>query len=116
MSYTRFKKMGVISGRDIILILNFTVDDFGTVYIVVYSVDREDLMPQQPNYVRAAIPIGGWRVDHVKDSPGKIRITYCVELDVKGNVPKFLLSVPMKDQAKYLGKIGDLVAELEKKT
>jgi hypothetical protein len=27
MSYTRIKKMAVISGRDLILILNFTVDD-----------------------------------------------------------------------------------------
>ena len=97
MSYTRIKKMAVISGRDLILILNFTVDDYGTVYIVVYSVDREDLVPLHPSYVRAAIPIAGWKVEPIKESPGKVRITYCVEMDVKGNVPKFLLSTPMKE-------------------
>ena len=95
MSYTRIKKMAMISGRDLILNLYFTVDDTGTVYIVVYSVDREDLVPLNPNYVRAAIPIAGWKVEPLKESPGKVRITYCVEMDVKGNVPKFLLSTPM---------------------
>ena len=95
MSYTRIKKMAMISGRDIILILYFTVDDMGTVYIVVYSVDREDLVPLNPNYVRAAIPIAGWKVEPLYESPGKVRITYCVEMDVKGNVPTLLLSTPM---------------------
>lgn len=87
MSYTRIKKVAVISGRDIILILYFTVDETGTVYIVVYSDEREDLVPLNPSYVRAALPIGGWKLEPLKESPGKIRITYCVEMDVKGNLP-----------------------------
>ena len=97
MSYVRIKKVAVISGRDIILILYFTVDESGVVYIVVYSVEREDLVPHHPNYVRAALPIGGWKLEPLKESPGKIRITYCVEMDVRGNLPQFLLSTAMKD-------------------
>jgi hypothetical protein len=114
MSYVRIKKVAVISGRDVILILHFTVDDSGVVYIVVYSVEREDLIPKHPNYVRAGLPIGGWKIEPNKESPGKIRITYCVEMDVRGNLPQFLLSTAMKDQAKDLAKLRDLVADLEK--
>jgi hypothetical protein len=114
MNYTRIKKVAVISGRDVILVLYFTVDENGIVYVVVYSVEREDLVPIHPNYVRAALPIGGWKLEPRVDKPGKICITYCVEMDVKGNLPQFLLSTAMKDQAKDLAKLRDLVAELEK--
>lgn len=114
ISYTRIKKVAVISGRDVILILNFTVNEDGIVYIVVFSDEREDLVPLHPNYVRAGLPIGGWKLEPLKDQSNKIKITYIVEMDSRGNVPQFLLSTALKDQARDLAKIKDLVAELEK--
>jgi len=95
MSYTRIKKVAVVSGRDVILILKFTVDKNGVVYIIVFSIEREDLVPLHPNYVRAALPIGGYKLEPIAD--GKIRVTYCVEMDAKGNIPQFLLTTAMKD-------------------
>jgi hypothetical protein len=87
ISYTKIKKIAVISGRDVILILNFTVDENGIVYIVGFSEDRDDLVPPNPNYVRAALPIGGWKLEPLNSSPGKIIVTYCVETDPRGNIP-----------------------------
>ena len=79
--------MAVVSGRDIIMILNFTVNEEGVIYIVCFSDEREDLVPLQPNLVRAGLPIGGWKIQHIDNQPGKIKLTYIVEMDSRGNVP-----------------------------
>jgi len=79
--------VAVVSGRDIIMILNFTVNEEGVIYIVCFSDEREDLVPLQPNLVRAGLPIGGWKIQHIDNQPGKIKLTYIVEMDSRGNVP-----------------------------
>ena len=45
INYTRIKRVAVISGRDIIIIVNFTVNEEGVIYIVGFSDEREDLVP-----------------------------------------------------------------------
>jgi len=40
-------------------------------------------------------------------------LTYIVDMDPRGNVPQFLLSTALKDQATKLALIRDLVADLE---
>lgn len=116
INYTRIKRVAVISGRDIIIIVNFTVNEEGVIYIVGFSDEREDLVPLQPDRVRGGLPIGGFKIEHIKNQPGKILLTYIVDMDPRGSVPSFLLSTALKDQATKLALIRGLVADLEKQS
>ncbi len=69
----------------------------GAIYIIAYSDEREDLVPIQPDIVRAGLPLGGWKVQEI--SPGKVNLTYFVEVDTRGNIPTFVLQPALKDQA-----------------
>ena len=64
-------------------------------YIVVFSIDDKELVPPQANLVRAGLPIGGWKLEPLGGN--KIKVTYFVEMDFRGYVPTFLLTVAFKD-------------------
>jgi hypothetical protein len=114
VNYTKIKKVSIVSGRDVIIVLYFTVNDSGIVHIVCFSDEREDLVPQQPNLVRAGLPIGGWKLEPITER--QIKVTYIIEMDSRGNIPKFLFATGLKDQAKSLVEIKALVKELEEQS
>ena len=97
LNYSKVKKYSIVSARDVIIIVNFLMTEDGVIYIIAYSDEREDLVPVQPDIVRAGLPIGGWKIQETQ--PGRVKLTYFVEVDTRGNIPTFVMTPALKDQA-----------------
>ena len=85
--HNRTKKVMIVGPRDFVLIVHFNKTPEGVIYAVVMESGRGDLVPETKNFVRGVLPLGGWRLEPLKDDPSKTKCDYYAEIDLKGNIP-----------------------------
>lgn len=69
----------------------------GTIYALVFSIDRDELAPPTKGVVRGFLHIGGWKLQPLPEDPNRTLATYQVELDMKGSIPGFVMTQANKD-------------------
>jgi hypothetical protein len=79
------------------LILHFNRLPDGTCYVLVMASGRNDMVPEQKNVVRGELALGGWRLCPVPGDPQKTRCDYLAVIDMKGQMPAFIMKAAMKD-------------------
>ena len=60
------------------------------------------LVPEQKSVIRASAPIGGWRLEPLEGDPTKTKASYMIELDLKGNIPGFVMKKANSDQGQQI--------------
>jgi len=74
---------------------------------MAFDAERNDLVPETKGIVRGSVSVssitklyqlGGWKLEPVEGEPNKTRCSYQVELDLKGNIPGFVIKQANKDQ------------------
>jgi hypothetical protein len=64
----------------------------GSIYALVFSIDRDDLHPPEKGIVRGWLQLGGWKLTPLPDNPNKTIATYQTEIDMKGSIPSFVMT------------------------
>jgi len=88
--HQKTKKVAVVSARDFIFVLHLNKSVDGTIYALVFSIDRDELKPPEKGTVRGWLQIGGWRLQPM--SGDRTMATYHTELDMRGSVPGFVMT------------------------
>ena len=112
--YQKTKKVAVVSPRDFILLAHYNMTANGTIYVLVVNAQRDDLQPETKGIVRGSVPIGGWKIEPVEGNPNQSRLTYLAELDLKGNIPGFVLKQANKDQGYQIIKMRTVIEKFYK--
>ena len=89
--------MAVVGPRDFVLMLHFNLTPEGTIYAIVTESGLGHLVPESKNIVRGLLPMGGWKLEPLKEDPTRTRCEYIAEIDLKGYMPAFIMSVAIKD-------------------
>jgi len=95
------KSVVVVGARDFVVIIHFNKTPEGVIYAIVLDAGRNDLVPETKGTVRGYLPIAGWRLEALPPQPGiphRTKVDYLAEIDIKGNIPAFLMKVVIKDQ------------------
>ena len=64
--------------------------------------------------IRGNVPIGGWKLTAVDGDQSKTRLTYIAELDLKGNIPGFVIKQANKDQGYQIVKMRTVIEKFIK--
>ena len=96
----------VVGPRDFVLILHFNKSPEGNIYAMVMESGRNDLAPETKGIVRGLLPMGGWKLSPVEGQPNKTKCDYIAEIDLKGNIPGFVMKLALKDQGYQIIKLG----------
>ncbi len=104
--YYRTKKVVVVGPRDFVLMIHFNYHTDGALYALVMESGLNHLVPESKGIVRGLLPMGGWRIEPMKNDPSRCKADYIAEIDLKGNIPSILMKVAIKDQGYQVVKLG----------
>ncbi|KAF9586613.1 hypothetical protein BGW38_000987 [Lunasporangiospora selenospora] len=96
--------------RDISMVERIEVDRDGSIYVASCSVDSPKV-PRVSGKVRAEIFIAGWVIQPLPSNPPITRVTYVVQTDLLGKLPKF---ISKRSMAKRAMVISIVEAQLRK--
>ncbi|CDW87005.1 UNKNOWN [Stylonychia lemnae] len=105
--YLRTKKVAVVSARDIVFINHRERYPDGSVTIINYSIDRDDLQPTVKNAIRVWLHLSGWKFEYV--SPQRTKVTYILDIELRGNLPGFIMTPFYKDIGRQVISLGETV-------
>jgi len=88
----------------------------GTIYAMVTESGLGHMVPETKGIVRGYLPMGAWKLEPVKGDPSRTLCSYIAEIDLKGNMPAFMIKIGMKDQAYQVTKLGEAVEKYLKDT
>jgi hypothetical protein len=114
--YHKTKKVIVVGPRDFVLIMHFNMTPEGTIYAIVTESGLGHLVPESKNIVRGYLPMGGWKFEPLKGDSSKTLCSYIAEIDLKGQMPGFMIKMGMKDQGYQVAKLGEAVEKYLKDT
>eukprot|EP00347_Sterkiella_histriomuscorum_P015068 403358431 len=107
--YQKTKKVAVVSSRDFVFCLHINKMPDGTIYALVFSIDRDDMKPPEKGTVRGWLQLGGWKLQPMPDNPNKTLTTYQTEIDMKGSIPGFVMTQANKDIGYQIVKLRKTV-------
>lgn len=109
--YAKVKQILVVASRDLTFASQLiTSKQTGCMYTPTYSIDLEEYPPQKEP-IRAEIPIGGWVL--IQTPEGGSNCIYTSELDLKGNIPKFMIEKTADIQVSILTSLRDYMMAKE---
>jgi hypothetical protein len=94
--------------------LNFNMTPEGVIYAIVTESGLNHLVPETKSLVRAALPMGGWKLEPLKEDPSRTRCDYIAEIDLKGHMPGWIMSMAIKDQGYQIIELGKAVEKFLK--
>ncbi len=108
MIHHKTKSVVVVGARDFVVIIHFNKTPEGVIYALVLDANRNDLVPETKGTVRGYLPIAGWRLEPLPPQPGvphRTKVDYLAEIDIRGNIPAFIMKVAIKDQGYQIVKL-----------
>ena len=96
--------------------MHFNMTPDGTIYAMVTESGLGHMVPETKGIVRGYLPMGAWKLEPVKGDPSRTLCSYIAEIDLKGNMPAFMIKIGMKDQAYQVTKLGEAVERYLKDT
>lgn len=91
------KRVTVVEPRDFVLIFHVNKTPEGVIYVVSVDSGRSELVPETKGIVRGALPLAGWRLEPLPGDPSRTKCDYLAEIDIKGNIPSWMLKSALKD-------------------
>jgi hypothetical protein len=79
----------------------------GVIYACVTESGLNHLVPETKGIVRACLPMGAWRLEPIKGEKEKTKCDYIAEIDLKGNMPSWVMKMGMKDQGYQVILLGE---------
>ena len=104
--YHKTKKVAIVGPRDFVLMLHFNMTAEGVIYAIVTESGLNHLVPETKSIVRGVLPMGGWKLEPLKEDPSRTRCDYIAEIDLKGNMPGWIMSMAIKDQGYQIIDLG----------
>lgn len=80
----------------------------GVYYYIMYSYDKDEVLPVPSGIVRSRVQIAGWRLEKIGEKQTKV--TNLAEVDFGGSIPSVIVSQGMKDSAYIISKLRPVVA------
>eukprot|EP01017_Pseudomicrothorax_dubius_P046157 TRINITY_DN8094_c0_g1_i1.p1 TRINITY_DN8094_c0_g1~~TRINITY_DN8094_c0_g1_i1.p1 ORF type:complete len:216 (+),score=73.75 TRINITY_DN8094_c0_g1_i1:99-650(+) len=114
ITWQKVKGMLVVSPRDYVYLSCSRQKEDGTLYLLGRSIDH----PQRPptkDAVRAFLHIGGWILKPVEGRPDATHYIYMVKTDLKGSLPKGIVTNALKKQAFRMIEIEQAFRKYKKK-
>ena len=111
LAYAKIKRILVVASRDIVFasqIINSKKTN--TMYTPTYSIVHPNF-PEQKDPIRAEVFIGGWCM--IKKGEG-CQVVYASEIDLKGNIPKFLVEKSADIQVLVVNGLKNYMIKMEK--
>lgn len=81
----------------------------GTIYALVFSIERDEMKPPEKGTVRGWLQLGGWKLQPLNGDPSKTLATYQTEIDMKGSIPGFVMTQANKDIGYQIVKLRKTV-------
>lgn len=85
--WQRSKKISIVAARDFVNTIIVNQKPNGAIYVCATDTNIPGLVPETKGVIRASAPFGGWRIEPLEGDPSKSRVSYMIELDLKGNIP-----------------------------
>lgn len=106
-----YKAVWPTSGRDFVLV-NFQgrVDSQTIIQGGTSVVDPS--VPEEKGYVRGDCLVGGYVIKAIEDNPNACEVTYIGKLDLKGNIPTFVVNKAMASQPQCVNRLKSIVEPL----
>ena len=82
--------------------------------MLAVNAEKPGLVPEQKGVIRASAPIGGWRLEPLEGDPTKTKASYMSELDLKGNIPGFVMKKANTDQGYQIVLLRKVVEQFLK--
>jgi hypothetical protein len=108
-AYLEYKSQYFVAGRDFVNINHWRREASGKVFFVGGAVESAE-MPKRSGLVRGELVIGGWLMEAV-DGGKATKLTYVVQLDLKGSIPTWISGEIMKRQPMQIDKIRNFLNE-----
>jgi len=97
----------MVSPRDFVLIYHFNKMPNGTIFILAFDAGKPGLVPEDKGAVRASVAFGGWKLEPI--GPKKTLCTVIAEIDLKGNIPGWIIKQAFKDQGNQILKLRQMI-------
>lgn len=109
--HLQYKAVWPTSGRDFVLV-NFQgrVNDKTLIQGGTSIVDPR--VPEDKAYVRGDCIVGGYVIKKVEGNPNACEVTYVGKLDLKGNIPAFVVNKAMASQPQCVNRLRGIVEPL----
>jgi peptidyl-tRNA hydrolase len=107
--YYKTKAVFVVGPRDFVLVLHANQTPDGVIYAIVQDAGRNDLRPETKGIVRGYLPMGAWKLSPLPEDKNKTLCEYIAEIDLKGNMPAFIMKTAIKDQGYQICKLRKAV-------
>jgi len=106
--YNVLKRIGFLTKRDVLTVFSSFHEKDGTIYAVGTSIDNLK-QQENPMYVRANVRMAGWILKPLEEDPNSTHVTYILNCDPKGMIPKSLINWFSEQQGMNVRKLGDFV-------
>jgi len=81
-----------IASRDFVMCNHIEQRPDGTIIMLVFTDDAyQNLVPETKKNIRGECHVGGWTLEPLPEDKNKTRLTLMIELDLKGNLPAYVL-------------------------
>lgn len=112
--YSRTKSKTGFSARDFVMNYMCNIEPDGTLYVVCSSYNCDFNYPEQDGAVRGDIAIGGILLEPKRDDPSKTFAYVMQEMDLKSNLPSYILRSGFKDQGMQIERIRKVLPKWKK--
>jgi len=106
--YNVLKRIGFLTKRDVLTVFSSFHEKDGTIYAVGTSIDNLK-QQENPMFVRANVRMAGWVLKPLEEDPNSTHVTYILNCDPKGMIPKSLINWFSEQQGMNVRKLGDFV-------
>jgi hypothetical protein len=115
VTYNKTIKKYVVSARDFVFNYLCNEEEDGSMYFVTSSDNTDYNMPEQSGVIRAYTALSGimLKPDPV-DPENKCIMSSCVEIDLKGGIPDFILKTALKDQGYQVKLLRNVIPKWKK--
>jgi len=103
--YNILKRIGLLAKREVLTVFHSFHEKDGTIYGVGTSIENP-LQPSVSSYVRAHVNIAGWILEPIEGRPDSTYVTYILNADPKGSIPKTLFNWFVEQQGMNVLNLG----------
>ena len=75
--------------------------------MLAFDAGKPGLVPEDKGAIRASVAFGGWKLEPI--GPNKTMCTQIAEIDLKGNIPGWIIKQAFKDQGNSIIKLRKII-------
>jgi hypothetical protein len=103
--YSKTKPQFMVSARDTVVILTYTQEEADGTIILYANSCVHPACPEVKGVIRAVIHMYGWILKPCKEDPTKTEMTYLLQCDPKGKIPKTIVNSFIEEEGLILKRL-----------